>query len=197
MKKVCWLRRTGATTWRSFPPLQMIIAIIIVMFYSIFFCCSIWTLIRVCVGHSTSIVPLLHTSRRLTWLPSSPAALRISDHPNLGRWDWGGDGGRREITSPAGLPLNLSTLQLSPFHSSSSSACHALGFGPVPSVFLCCWIVAVSFFDPPSAFLVLLGCVAARFPLPVTRRSLNWHEPLKVALWGLRVLRLSKAFRRL
>lgn len=50
MMLICWMRRTGANTWRSFPPLQKIIAIIIVMFYSIFFCCSIWTLIRVCVG---------------------------------------------------------------------------------------------------------------------------------------------------
>lgn len=90
MITICWLRRTGATTWRSFPPLQMIIAIIIiVMFYSIFFCCSIWTLIRVCVGHtprhSTSIIPLPHTVKRFNLTPisahSRPA--NIHRHPLL------------------------------------------------------------------------------------------------------------------
>lgn len=109
MMMICWMRRTGATTWRSFPPLQMIIAIIIVMFYSIFFCCSIWTLIRVCVGHSlhhsTSIIPFPHMVKRFNLTPMwaqwgpvfihSPAssALWMSENQNLGKWFWGKEGG--------------------------------------------------------------------------------------------------------
>lgn len=66
---------TWAATWRSpppppRPPLQIIIAIIIVTFYSIFFCFSIWILIRVCVGHSprhpTFIIVSLLKARGLT-----------------------------------------------------------------------------------------------------------------------------------
>lgn len=102
---ICWMRRTGA----SFPPLQMIIAIIIVMFYFIFFCCSIWTLIRVCVGHtprhSTSIIPLPHTVKRFNLTPisahrrpafihsSAPSALWMSQYQNLGKRDLGKEGG--------------------------------------------------------------------------------------------------------
>lgn len=86
---------TWAATWRSppppRPPLQIIIAIIIVTFYSIFFCCSIWTLIRVCVGHSPShptfiIVSLL----KARGLPPRSEDVRTATFEDMGLREGGG-----------------------------------------------------------------------------------------------------------
>ena len=147
---ICWLRRTGATTWRSFPPLQMIIAIIIVMFYSIFFCCSIWTLIRVCVGHTprhpTSIIPLPHTSRGLTRLPAPTSACTVA---SVDASTFGGNG----TEGRSGFKKSRSQLDFLWTSTLPSSVHHALGSGLVHPVSHCRWIVAVSFFNPsyPSA----------------------------------------------
>lgn len=165
---ICWMRRTGANTWRrSFPP--MIIAIIIVMFDFIFFCCSIWTLIRVCVGlaipHPSSL-HLPHTVKRFN--PSQPA------------FSWGRVW---EITLPAGLPFNPSNLRLSPFHSSSSLEYRVLGFGTWYLQFFGAVELWLYPFLNPSLprpalsrllSLVSLGCVAAHhFSLSHLKESLN------------------------
>ena len=139
---MCWTRRTGATTWRSFPPLQMIIAIIIVMFDFIFFCCSIWTLIRVCVGHSTSIIPLPRTSRGLTHLSPQkasvhPCTLRSVDVTSQtfrgvdGGEVGGGEGS--EITLPAGPLIRP------PFssHPSSHPPLQSIVFSASAQLWLC------------------------------------------------------------
>lgn len=162
MRMICWLRRTGATTWRSLPPLQMIIAIIIVMFYSIFFCCSIWTLIRVCVGHNALPFHIhLHSPSHgpKVSLPSGvrrPLLIRSPAPSTVGKIKiWGnllreGGGGFKEILYQC-------------------SRLSRLGFGT--SGFVLVPFVIVYFFWPSLTlgFLVLLGCVATYLPLGINR----------------------------
>lgn len=168
---ICWLRRTGATTWRSFPPLQMIIAIIIVMFYSIFFCCSIWTLIRVCVGHtprhSTSIIPLPHTSRGLTWLPAQTSTCTLASVDASASGEMGlreGGGLRNHVTS--WTSIESSTLPPLQCTMLSAFALYIQFFIAVES-WLCPFLTHLT-----PGYLVLLGCVATHFPLGVTRHFL-------------------------
>lgn len=208
---ICWLRRTGATTWRSFPPLQMIIAIIIVMFYSIFFCCSIWTLIRVCVGHTprhpSSIILLPHTVKRFNPTPISAHSRPAFKHPpapsalwtaqNLGKQDWGKEGVKKSL-----YQLGTSTFQLSPFHSSSSSVYHALDFSLKFFIAVELWLRPFLTHPPPTfwyRWVVLLSIFLLwlHTTFPVRQELIRTFKGRLNLLWGLRTLRPSKTFRRL
>lgn len=176
---ICWLRRTWATTWRSLPPLQMIIAIIIVMFYSIFFCCSIWTLIRVCVGlaipHQSSL--FLTWSRGLTpiW------AQEVCTHTftctlcsaagrkfKFGEMVWGkeGEGLRNHFISVLGF-LGSALVPLGFFF--------FFFFGAVRDC-----VLFLS--DLSLGFLVSSGCVATHLPLGVNCHFL-WTAKTEKNFW--------------
>lgn len=179
---MCWTRRTGANTWRSFPPLQMIIAIIIVIFYSIFFCCSIWTLIRVCVGHRFTIPlpsflpPPSYTAHTGSLRPvdvsrSRPFLFFLFFFFPVGGWMVlrGGGGGFKQIswtsTEPVHPPPSLAIHPPLQYH--------ILGFYLTPLALCCRGVVVVSPPTPPSA---LWYCWVVLLPVSVNHTVVAQEE---------------------
>lgn len=161
--------------------------------------------IRLAIPHPSSLS--LIRSRGLTRLPSQlTVGLRSNIHLHLllcGRHKiWGNRTEGRRGFKKSLYQLGTSTLQLSPFHSSSSSVYHALDFSLKFFIAVELWLRPFLTHSPPTfwyRWVVLLSIFLLwlHTTFPVWQELIRTFKGRLNLLWGLRTLRPSKTFRRL
>lgn len=95
MMMICWLKRTGATTWRSLGLLRLLLLCFILFFSAVVF--ELWykSVLAITPCHSTSIILLPQTDQRFnshlgpeglcSYILPAPSALWLSENLNLGK----------------------------------------------------------------------------------------------------------------